>query len=202
MSAATSLFSQKGFAGASVRDICTTAEANIAAINYYFGSKDVLYTEVVQAVAAACDSGEPVPCLADDPSDPEGQLVAWIQWFIRTNLDPRMELMAQLMRRELAQPTGMLDQIVMGTIKPPVEALHELVQALLPENTPRGELGFICASITSPVLVDMLCETFSRGLEQGSMGDLEGFSKFCVRWAIVGLKSSGAQISDRWPAPA
>ena len=97
LSAATSLFSQKGFAGASVRDICTAAEANIASINYYFGSKDALYSEVVQAVCEASDPGHAMPCLADDPSDPEGLLAAWIKWFVRTNLNPRMEQMAQLM---------------------------------------------------------------------------------------------------------
>ena len=202
LSAATSLFSQKGFAGASVRDICTAAEANIAAINYYFGSKEALYAEVVQSVCEGCDPGQVMPCLAENPSDPEGRLAAWIEWFVRTNLNPRMEQMAQLMRRELAQPTAMLDQIIIGSVKPPVAALHELVQALLPEKAPPNELGFICASITAPILVDMLCETLSRGLEQGSMGDIDGFANFCVRWAMVGLKSSGAQVSDNWLASA
>ena len=143
-----------------------------------------------------------MPCLADEPSDPEGLLAAWSKWFVRTNLNPRMEQMAQLMRRELAPPTAMLDQIILGSVKPPVAALHELVEALLPEAAPRSELGFICASITAPVLVDMLCENLSRGLEQGSMDDIDGFANFCVRWAMVGLKTSGARVSDQWPAPA
>lgn len=40
------LFSEHGFEGASVRDIAADAGCNIAAVNYYFGHKDKLYTEV------------------------------------------------------------------------------------------------------------------------------------------------------------
>ena len=38
---ATNLLSKRseGFAGGAVRDICSDAEANIAAVNYYFGGK-------------------------------------------------------------------------------------------------------------------------------------------------------------------
>lgn len=43
---AESLFAERGFAHASVREITATASCNIAAVNYYFGSKEALYTEV------------------------------------------------------------------------------------------------------------------------------------------------------------
>jgi AcrR family transcriptional regulator len=43
---AEKLFSEHGFEGTSVRDIAGAAGCNIAAVNYYFGGKDKLYTEV------------------------------------------------------------------------------------------------------------------------------------------------------------
>lgn len=46
LDAAEKLFSEHGFEGASVRDIAADAGCNIAAVNYYFGGKDKLYTEV------------------------------------------------------------------------------------------------------------------------------------------------------------
>jgi AcrR family transcriptional regulator len=46
LDAAENLFSEHGFEGASVRDIASAAGCNIAAVNYYFGGKDKLYTEV------------------------------------------------------------------------------------------------------------------------------------------------------------
>lgn len=38
-------FCEKGFVGASVRDICLAVEANVSAIKYHFGGKEGLYRE-------------------------------------------------------------------------------------------------------------------------------------------------------------
>lgn len=46
--AAAELFAANGFAATSVREICTRAEANVAAINYHFGGKDQLLAEVLR----------------------------------------------------------------------------------------------------------------------------------------------------------
>ncbi len=40
------LFAERGFAGTSVREITDAAAANLGAVNYYFQSKENLYTEV------------------------------------------------------------------------------------------------------------------------------------------------------------
>jgi len=44
--AAEELFCEHGFEGTSIRDIAAAARCNIASVNYYFGGKDRLYTEV------------------------------------------------------------------------------------------------------------------------------------------------------------
>ncbi len=46
LDAAEELFCEHGFEGASIRDIAASADCNIASVNYYFGGKDKLYTEV------------------------------------------------------------------------------------------------------------------------------------------------------------
>lgn len=46
--AAAHLFAEKGFEGASVRDIVAKARVNQAAINYHFKGKDGLYLEVLK----------------------------------------------------------------------------------------------------------------------------------------------------------
>ena len=38
-------FSEKGFAGTSVRDVCDAVDANVSAIKYHFGGKEGLYRE-------------------------------------------------------------------------------------------------------------------------------------------------------------
>lgn len=47
LNAAHEAFSQNGFQGATVREICRRAETNVASVNYHFGSKDGLLAEAL-----------------------------------------------------------------------------------------------------------------------------------------------------------
>jgi len=47
LEAAREVFAAHGFQGATVREICRRAEANVAAVNYHFGSKDELLAEAL-----------------------------------------------------------------------------------------------------------------------------------------------------------
>src|SRR5713101_107359 len=51
LEAAGQVFADKGFEGATVREICQKAGVNIAAVNYYFRDKERLY---IEAVKSAC----------------------------------------------------------------------------------------------------------------------------------------------------
>ena len=46
--AASKLFTQKGYAATKTREIAEEADINLALLNYYFGSKERLYKEVVK----------------------------------------------------------------------------------------------------------------------------------------------------------
>ena len=53
LEAAGRAFAERGYAGATVRDICKEAGANVAAVNYYFKDKLALYTEVLNQMKRA-----------------------------------------------------------------------------------------------------------------------------------------------------
>jgi AcrR family transcriptional regulator len=48
LDAAEELFASHGFAGASLRQVTSTAQVNLAAVNYHFGSKENLINEVLR----------------------------------------------------------------------------------------------------------------------------------------------------------
>lgn len=47
LAAASDVFCEKGFDNTTIRDICTGADANVAAVNYHFGDKQNLYYQVL-----------------------------------------------------------------------------------------------------------------------------------------------------------
>ena len=195
LDSAITLFAEKGFSGASVRDICSGADANIAAINYYFGSKDRLYADAVKAVYSQCECMASMPCLANDPQDPVVLLAGWIEWFITSNHNgDGAERMTLFLRRELAHPTPVLHEILEDVFHPPLTALHELVQAALPDTVGKDELEKICFTITAPVFMG----TLGAPLRTKPFTPDEAYSHHCVRWAMAGMQSYGATVSDQW----
>lgn len=48
LEAATKLFAQKGFDGASIREICKLADVNLCMISYYWGGKQELYQGIIE----------------------------------------------------------------------------------------------------------------------------------------------------------
>ena len=66
LDAAGQEFAEKGFEGATVRAICDRARVNLAAVNYHFGDKEMLYEQAVLE-AHRCGGGEP-PASVDVPA--------------------------------------------------------------------------------------------------------------------------------------
>ncbi|MFZ2523803.1 MAG: CerR family C-terminal domain-containing protein, partial [Candidatus Ferrigenium altingense] len=126
LNAAREEFSQHGFQGATVREICRRAETNVAAVNYHFGSKDGLLAEALNFAplkAMQLANGK-----ADE--DPEVRLRLFIRDFMLMLLDETNgSLPCRIMARELADPTPALDKIVREAIAP----LHEFLGKLLRE---------------------------------------------------------------------
>lgn len=124
LEAAREVFSQRGFQGATVREICRRADANGAAVNYHFGSKDELLAEALNfAPLAALQK-------ANVGEAPRTRLRLFIRDFMMMLLDEKNpSSQCRIMARELADPTPALDKIVREAIAP----LHEFMGGLVRE---------------------------------------------------------------------
>lgn len=127
LDAAREVFSQHGFQGATVREICRRAEANVAAVSYHFGGKDSLLAEALNFAqlkslqAANVNAG----------GSPEMRLRLFIRDFMLMLLDEKnASSQCRIMARELADPTPALDKIVCEAIAPLHKFLGQLVREI------------------------------------------------------------------------
>ncbi len=119
---ALKLFAEKGFSQTSTREIALAANANIAAISYYFGDKAGLYRAVFT---------EPMGSTKDDIplyDQPHFSLRESLEGFYASFLEPMKqgELMQHCVRlhnREMIEPTGVWVQEVEQGIKPAHRAM-------------------------------------------------------------------------------
>jgi AcrR family transcriptional regulator len=138
LSAATESFAEHGMRLARVRDIATRAGANLAAINYHFGSKEGLYLAVLQAQAEATVRRFPIAPSNPDPSAPPQQLEAAIRSLLSRFLAAdASSLLPKLMTRELSHPTAALETMVKTFARPQFAQLSSVVgQVLGPGASP------------------------------------------------------------------
>jgi TetR/AcrR family transcriptional regulator, regulator of cefoperazone and chloramphenicol sensitivity len=146
LEAAGEIFAEKGFKGATVREIIDRAGVNIAAVNYYFRDKERMYIEAVKH--AAC--GEPEEAhLAWPPGTPPAvKLRDVIRGQLLKFQDPnRPEWLARLIMRELTQPSEACAELVRDYIEPRSKVLLGILRELMPAHTPRWKYFLTAFSI-------------------------------------------------------
>jgi AcrR family transcriptional regulator len=152
LDAAGVAFADHGFAGASVRDICQAAGVNVAAINYYFGDKERLYTEVVKFACDRTSAKYPMPDWRPGTS-PWQKLQDFIYAFVHRLLDAENQpWQTRLIMRELAQPSSACVVWIREYVEPLAETLKAILAELTPPGTPEEKLYQIGFSIVGQCL--------------------------------------------------
>ncbi len=120
VTAASELFAENGFRKVTVRDICTAAGANVAAVNYHFGDKLGLYREVLERAIAAQQSLTEAARKAGEGLRAEAQLAEFVRVFVG-GAQHRPTWVRSLLFREMSDPTPALDEIVQRGVRPRLE---------------------------------------------------------------------------------
>src|SRR5271156_5540224 len=113
LGAAGEVFAEFGFRDATVREICRRAGANIAAINYHFGDKETLYTEVLRySHGKALEKYPPLLGVAAD-APAEKKLRAFVNSLLLRIFDTGPTAWhGKLMSREMIEPSAALDSLI------------------------------------------------------------------------------------------
>ena len=130
LEAAGQVFAEYGFHLATVREICSRAGANVAAVNYYFGDKVELYEEVLrQAVFAAPDASMRDALSKLQPKDALRRAIRYMLGKLGSASRPSWTM--RLMAHEMAQPTPALARVVDEIIAPNYTMLRRIIGSML-----------------------------------------------------------------------
>ncbi|MCF7847709.1 MAG: CerR family C-terminal domain-containing protein [Kiritimatiellales bacterium] len=128
---ACSIFAEKGYHNTTVADICETADANIAAVNYHFGDKATLYKEVWKHLHAIVDQAVPVP-----ESHEEVGAEIWLRLFMRSRLKTifsqgELTLLPKIIFREMSERTELNDELFRTHLQPNRNKVTNAIRDLL-----------------------------------------------------------------------
>ena len=151
LQAAGPVFAAHGFDRATVREICSTANVNIASVGYYFGDKMGLYREVIVGIREARDRRFPFPVAVD--SDPRRTLLTIVRTILARMLSAdESSWESQLVMREMQQPTPVFEEIIREFVRPLFENLMNTIQRLVGQPVPQHTLEQLALSTVGQCL--------------------------------------------------
>ncbi|MBF0224628.1 MAG: CerR family C-terminal domain-containing protein [Desulfobacterales bacterium] len=129
------IFGKEGFKAATIRKIAQAANANVAAINYYFRDKEGLYSAVLEDVFSKGFEKFPSNFGFKDGMSSEEKLKAFIQSMFYRLLSHEgwagIHGKGKLIAKEILNPTPAFEGIVEKYIKPHKEVLASIISDML-----------------------------------------------------------------------
>lgn len=194
LEAACAVFADKGYANATVADICGRADANIALVNYYFGDKESLYNCAWRHAFKTAVTEFPIDGGLPDGSDPKTRLRTAIRAILgRIFAESDAAYFPRLMLQEMASPSAALPQIADEAIAPQMGYVHAAIRDLLGPDAPE-RLVFNCLTSTMSQCIMHGCgqsiasKIFSE--EDPATRDLESMTDHIFTFSLGGMKAA------------
>lgn len=136
---AAEVFANKGFHQATILDICDPIKVNVASVNYHFGDKKNLYTEVIWY--SLNKALEKFPIITDPAIPVRERIKQNIKTtFGRAADDSKASIFSRIIVQEMGSPTDILAQISEEMMKPFHKALVGIIKEYIGDNVPEKKL--------------------------------------------------------------
>ncbi|HEX8613923.1 MAG TPA: CerR family C-terminal domain-containing protein [Telluria sp.] len=199
--AATECFAENGFKATSIRKICERAGANLAMVNYYFGSKDGLYLAIIDREGGT-DEMEQLTGPAGDRSVPAPARLAMLIERLLTDMmiSGPHSLISRLISWELVEPTAALRHIADTLIQPLQEAMRQLVREIAPPGMSDREIRNSLFSILGQMLYYSHSRPVNEFLAPDIVYDQAGIRDIARHITAFSLRALG--VADGGPGTA
>jgi len=204
LDAAELLFAEQGFAGTSLRAITAAAGANLAAVNYHFGSKESLINAVFSRRLEPINR-ERLEWLdrleAAGETSLEELLEAFIAPPLRVSQDPvegkSLLHVAQMIGHATSRPDSRIKELLMHQFETIFERFTAALAKQLPELDPTQLLWrflFMVGSMAHTMAISQDIKHFTRGLCDPN--DVEGLIRAMVPFAAAGFRAPVPTASE------
>jgi TetR/AcrR family transcriptional regulator, regulator of cefoperazone and chloramphenicol sensitivity len=206
--AASDIFAEKGFRDATIAEISQRAGANIAAVNYHFGDKETLYREAWRQSFRDSIKAHPPDGGVDLNAPPEQRLRGQVAALLRriTDKDNKGFL---IVNKELANPTGLLEEVMREEMRPLRRRIMTLVREILGPDRSEAEVRFCTLSVASQCVIPAFTNMVEKPETDGEneslrIDDIEAYAEHVVVFSLAGMgairsgthKRSGPQRSS------
>lgn len=193
LAAASYVFAEKGFRDATIAEICERAGANIAAVNYHFGNKETLYIEAWRHSFSESIKAHPPDGGISDNASPEERLLGSVEALLYRIADENNKEFL-FVQKELANPTGLLDEVMQEELRPLHEKMETLVRELLGPRISEVQVRFCAISIISQCINPMVAIRGRKEKWEGNGGppgvdDIEAYSNHVVKFSLAGIRA-------------
>lgn len=203
LEAACLIFAEKGFRDATIAEICQSAGANIAAVNYHFGDKNALYAEAWRIGFNRSIKAHPADGGVPEDAPPAERLRGRILALVRRFADPASHEL-EMIHKEMANPTGLLGEVMQASIQPLRRKLRAIVRELLGPAASEEQVMLCLMSIRAqcfdPVVSERHRDIFAKiGFKHRTREKkipIERIADHVTRFTLAGIREVRRQIES------
>jgi len=191
------VFGEHGYRDATTAEICAAAHANAAAVNYHFGSKELLYRAVCAHAIQQMDELYPPDGHVPPEAPPEERLRGHIRAVLLRMRASGAAYYHRLRMMEMFQPTGIADDLWAAWFRKHGEATHTILRELFGARAPEYLIRQCQMSIMSQ------CFIASYGVPAGGfqppwgqdLEDTESVIDHIAEFSMGGIRARRASLS-------
>jgi len=190
------VFSEKGYDGATGKEICERCGANAAAVVYHFGGMENLYREVLNEARKRLAPSEALAAGVANEADPRKKLEIFIGMLANRIAGPATTTWAaRLISREMLSPTPIFDEIRNKEMRGRAAVLRGIVSELMQLPEDHAAVARSCINIMAPFGVLLLIgpQRVERAFPVLSFGPdaMEELTRHMVEFALGGIAAVG-----------
>jgi AcrR family transcriptional regulator len=198
---ASRVFSEKGYQATTIAQVCKAARANVAAVNYHFGSKDGLYAKVWRRAFDKSLEVYPLDGGLSSEASAEEKLKALVSSHVHRVLDQGVLGEAgQILLMEMANPTEAIQDEFVEAVQPLVTHTYGIIRELVGPDASEAKIHFCAMSVVHQ------CFAFSHrrckhanhpfAVSVTNMGDLiEQLADHIYEFSLAGIAGVREKLS-------